>query len=65
MKPSIAEILRSIRPLPPVKKAGHLRELIAQEPLRSIRRSELEAALREIINRQLRRESRQDRRAAS
>lgn len=62
MKPSIAETLRRIRPYPPITKAKQLRELIAQEPRRSIRRGELEAALREIINRQLRRESRQDKR---
>ena len=65
MKPSIAEILRSIRPLPPIHKANHLRGLIASEPRRSIRRVELEAALKEVINRQLGREIREDRRLVS
>jgi hypothetical protein len=65
MKPSLAETLRRIRPLAPVHKAAHLRGLIASEPRRSIRRVELEAALREVVNRQLGREIREDRRAYS
>jgi len=64
MKPSIAEILRSIRPLAPKLKADHLRSLIASEPRRSVRRCELEAALREVITKQLGREIRQDRKTA-
>jgi len=58
MKPSIAQVLRRIRPLAPIHKAAHLRGLIASEPKRSIRRQELESALKEIVNRQLKRESR-------
>ena len=59
MKPTpIATILRRIRPLPPIHKAAHLRALIACEPRRSIRRVELEAALKDIINRQLKKEAR-------
>ena len=54
----ISEILRRIRPLAPFHKAAHLRGVIASEPKRSIRRRELEAALKEIVNRQLRKESR-------
>jgi hypothetical protein len=65
MKPSIAEILRRIRPLPPVHKAAHLRGLIASEPRRSIRRVELEAALKEVINKQLGREIKADKKLAS
>ena len=65
MKPSIAEILRRIRPLPPIQKANHLRGLIASEPRRSIRRVELEAALKEVINKQLGREIRADKKLAS
>lgn len=65
MKAPLAEILRCIRPYPPITKVKRLRELIAQEPRRSIRRGELEAALREIITKQIGRENRQDRRAAS
>lgn len=55
---SIAQILRRIRPLAKVHQAAHLRGIIASEPKRSIRRHELEAALKEIINKQLRRENR-------
>lgn len=65
MKPSIAEILRRIRPLPLAHKADHLRGLIASEPRRSIRRVELEAALKEVINKQLGREIRADKKLAS
>jgi len=61
MKPTpIATILRRIRPLAPIHKAAHLRALIACEPCRSIRRVELEAALKHVINRELRRENRED-----
>jgi hypothetical protein len=64
MKPSIAEVLRRIRPLPPIHKCAHLRGIIASEPRRSIRRVELEAALKHIVNTQLGREIRQDRRVS-
>jgi hypothetical protein len=57
MKPSsIAEILRRIRPLSREHKIAHLRGLIACEKKRSFRRSELEAALKPIVNLQLRKE---------
>jgi hypothetical protein len=59
MKPTpIAEIIRRIRPLAPIHKAAHLRGLITAEPKRSVRRHELEAALKEIVNKALKRESR-------
>jgi hypothetical protein len=59
LKPTpIAEILRRIRPLAPIHKAAHLRGLIASEPKRSVRRGELEAALKDIVNKALKRESR-------
>jgi len=59
MKPTpIAEIIRRIRPLAPIHKAAHLRGLIACEPKRSVRRHELEAALKDIVNKALRKESR-------
>jgi hypothetical protein len=54
----ICEVLRRIRPLAPFHKASHLRGLIASEPKRSIRRVELEAALKEVMNRQLKKELR-------
>ena len=61
MRPTpIATILRRIRPLAPQHKAAHLRGLIALEPKRGIRRAELEEALKHIVNRELRRESRED-----
>jgi hypothetical protein len=58
MKTPICEVLRRIRPLAPIHKAAHLRALIFAEPRRSLRRQELEAALKQIVNRQLRKESR-------
>lgn len=56
MKQPIREILRRIRPLAPIHKVDHLRRLIASEPPRSIRRQELQLALRDVITRQLRKE---------
>jgi hypothetical protein len=65
MRPTpINEVMRRIRPLPPAHKAAHLRGLIASEPRRSIRRRELELALQDVVNKQLCREIRQDRRAS-
>ena len=58
VKPPIHAILKRIRPLAPVHKVAHLRALILFEPKRSIRRGELEAALKEIVTRQIKRESR-------
>lgn len=59
MKPTpIAEILRRIKPLAPIHKAAHLRGIIASEPKRSIRRHELELALKEVVTRQLKKENR-------
>ena len=59
MKPTpIHEVLRRLKPLAPIHKAAHLRGLIASEPKRSVRRGELEAALKDIVNRALKRESR-------
>jgi hypothetical protein len=59
MKPTpLHEVLRRIKPLPAIHKAAHLRGLIASEPKRSVRRHELEAALKDIVNKALRRESR-------
>lgn len=61
MKPkSIAEILRNIRPLARQHKIYHLRGLIASESKRSIRRRELEAALKPILNDQIDWERRDD-----
>lgn len=57
MKPAIYEILRQIRPLTPIHKAMRLRGLIASEPKRSVRRRELEAALKAVVNRQLKKEA--------
>jgi len=59
LKPTpIHEVLRRLKPLAPIHKAAHLRGLIASEPKRSVRRGELEAALKDIVNRALKRESR-------
>lgn len=54
MKPTpIAEILRRIRPLSREQKIYHLRGVIAGEKKHSIRRAELEAALKPIVNAEL------------
>jgi hypothetical protein len=59
MKPTpLAEILRRIRPLAPIHQAYHLRAVISLEPRRSIRRRELEAALKTVMCKQLKRENR-------
>ena len=55
---SIFETLRRIRRLSVVHQVDHLRSLIKQEPKRSIRRAELEAALKQVMLRQLRKENR-------
>ena len=65
MKPSIAQILRRIRPCPPRLKCEILKDAITQEPLRSIRRRELESELQRIITKQIGRENRQDRRVSA
>lgn len=56
-QPAIHEVLRRIRPLAPFHKAAHLRGLISSEPKRSVRRHELEAALKDLITKQIKRES--------
>lgn len=58
MKPTIFEVIRRIKPLSPFQQATHLRALIAGECLRSVRRREFEAALRQIVLRQLKKENR-------
>jgi hypothetical protein len=59
---SIAEILRRIRPLARQHQIAHLRGLISCEKKRSFRRAELEAALKPIVNQQIRREVRDEKR---
>jgi hypothetical protein len=56
----IVEILRRIHPLARQHKIYHLRGLIACEKKRSQRRAELEAALKLIVNEQIKWERRQD-----
>jgi hypothetical protein len=59
MKPTpIHEVIRRIRPLAPIHKAAHLRGLIASEKKRSIRRVILEEALKDVVNKQLKKEVR-------
>ncbi len=61
MKPTaIHEVLRRIRPLARHHKIYHLRGLIASERKRSMRRAEMEAALKQIVNEQIRVEVRAD-----
>lgn len=54
----IHEVLRRIQRLPLAHKAAHLSALVVLEPKRSIRRRELEIALKDIRTRQLRKETR-------
>jgi hypothetical protein len=56
--PSICQVVRRIQPLAPFHKACHLRALIASERKHSIRRVELEAALKHVVNNQLKKELR-------
>lgn len=58
MKTPICVVLNRIRRLPAKHKQAHLRGLIDAEPPRSVRRGELEAAARDVITKQLRRERR-------
>lgn len=66
MKPvPICEVIRRIRPLAREHKIAHLRGLIASEKKRSFRRSELEAALRPIMDEQLKSECPKKRKRAA
>lgn len=58
MKSTIFEVIRRIKPLSPFQQATHLRALISGESLRSVRRQEFETALKHILLRQLKKESR-------
>lgn len=58
-KPPIAYVLNRIARLPLHHKIAHLRALITVEPLRSTRREELIAALKPLMAKQLRKETRQ------
>lgn len=60
MKPTIAEVIRRIRPLSRQQKIHHLRAVIAMEPKRGIRRHELEAILKPILNTQIKFEHRME-----
>lgn len=53
MKLSIAATMRKINRWPLKKQHEHLMELIAAEPLRSVRRAELEAAATSVVMRDL------------
>ena len=54
----IHEVLKRIQRLPLAHKAAHLAALVKLEQKRSIRRADLEAALKDVRTRQLRKESR-------
>lgn len=56
-KPPIAQVIHRIARLPLHHRIAHLRALIENEPLRSIRREELIAALKPLLAKQLRKES--------
>lgn len=63
--PSIFETMRSIQRFPLRLQHAHLSALLAEEPPRSIRRGEIEAALRHIVTRALKAEIRGRRKVAS
>ena len=66
MKPTpIAEVLRRIRPLSREQKIHHLRGVISCEKKHSIRRAELEAALKPILNAELRSEARTEKKSTA
>ncbi len=59
MKPKpIFRVLRDIKILSPFHQVCHLRGLIASEARRSIRRGELEEALKDLMLKQIKRENR-------
>jgi hypothetical protein len=49
MKPAFAIMLRRMKPLPRRHRVAHLRALIRRQPLRSVRREELAALLRDAM----------------
>ncbi len=51
-------ILRRIKPLPLAHQIAHLKVLVQAEKPRSVRRIELEALLKQLLLRQLRKENR-------
>jgi hypothetical protein len=51
-------VTNRIKRLPLAHQVAHLRALVAAEPLRSIRRAELESLLKDKVTRQLKKESR-------
>lgn len=53
MKQPISVTMRKIHRWSLNKQRDHLAELIAAEPLRSVRRAELEAALSDVVMRDL------------
>ncbi len=58
MKTPIHEIVKRMKRLPLAHQAAHLKALIDAEKPRSIRRGELEAMLKDVRTRLLRKESR-------
>ncbi len=56
-QPPISVVLRRIRPLSRFHQICHLRGVVASLPRRSIRRGDLEAELKILLCKQLRRES--------
>lgn len=59
MKPTpIHMILSRIKPLSLAQQIHHIRALVSQEKLHSVRRNELESLLRGKMEKQLKRESR-------
>jgi hypothetical protein len=58
MKPSVCMVARRIQRLSLTQQIHHVRALVKLESPQSIRRHELECLLRDLMTRQLKRESR-------
>jgi hypothetical protein len=60
MKPPICVIMARMQRFPLHVKINHLRKLVEAEQGRTIRRTELLAALKPLVTKQVRKEDRQD-----
>lgn len=63
MKPSFNEVARRLRPLSLGKQIAFLRDIVALEPLHSVRRIELQLMLQDRVTRQIAKQNAQARRA--
>lgn len=64
MKPSIDEVARRIARLPNIHQIAFLRDIVALESPRSVRRIELELMLQDRMTKQIKKQNAADRRRA-